>query len=455
LKSNKKEGLILSDLNVYEILQKKRDGKSLDKDEITFIINGYTTGTIPDYQMSAFLMATFLSKMNKKETAYLTEAMLYSGETLSIAPKGVVDKHSTGGVGDKTSFIIAPIAAAAGVLVPMISGRGLGHTGGTLDKLDSIKGINTTINSAPFIKQIKEVGCVFGGQTKKIAPADKKIYALRDVTATVESIPLITASIMSKKLAEGINGLVLDIKTGNGAFMAKKSQAIELGESLKNTALNFGKDGYIFLTDMSQPLGNAVGHSIELIECIEVLKGKGPSDLIEICLDLSAAMIHLGGQAKSFEQARELAKDLVQSGAALNKFIETIEYQGGDSSFVTNYKLLPTAEKKLTIKASKSGYISEMNNKKIGLACIEIGGGRRIKTDKINLGSGFYFHKKIGDKVEEGEKIVTIHYDSKYTDALPKLKHLFKEELIDIQSSSKKVKNNPLIYKKSSFWSKK
>ena len=202
---------ILSDLSVYEILQKKRDGKALDKDEIYFVINGYTDGSIPDYQMASFLMATYLSKMNKKETAYFTEAMLYSGDILSIAPKGVVDKHSTGGVGDKTSFIIAPIAAAAGVMVPMISGRGLGHTGGTLDKLDAIKGINTAINAKPFVKQIKTVGCVFGGQTKKIAPADRKIYALRDVTATVESIPLITASIMSKKLAEGINGLVLDI----------------------------------------------------------------------------------------------------------------------------------------------------------------------------------------------------------------------------------------------------
>ena len=440
---------------MYEILQKKRDGKSLGKDEIFFIINGYTNGTIPDYQMSSFLMATFLSNMNKKETAYLTEAMLYSGDILSIAPKGVVDKHSTGGVGDKTSFIIAPIAAAAGVLVPMISGRGLGHTGGTLDKLDAIKGIKTAINAGPFVKQIKKVGCVFGGQTKQIAPADRKIYALRDVTATVESIPLITASIMSKKLAEGINGLVLDIKTGNGAFMAKKSDAVALAESLKNTALNFGKNGYVFLTDMSQPLGNAVGHSIELIECIEVLKGKGPKDLTELSLDLAAAMIHIGGQANSFKKARELAEDLVSSGAALEKFIETIEYQKGDSSFVKNYKLLPTAEKKLVIKAQKSGYISEMKNKQIGLACIQIGGGRKIKTDKINLGAGFYFHKKVGDKVNKGEALVTIHYDLKYKNVLPKLKHLFIEELIVIDSSSSKIKNNPLIYKKSSFWSKK
>ncbi len=445
----------MSDLNVYEILQKKRDGKSLTKDEIHFMIGGYTTGSIPDYQMSAFLMATYMSEMNKKETAYLTEAMLYSGDTLSIAPKGVVDKHSTGGVGDKTSFIIAPIAAAAGVSVPMISGRSLGHTGGTLDKLDAIKGISTSINSESFIRQIKEVGCVFGGQTKKIAPADKKIYALRDVTATIESIPLITASIMSKKLAEGINGLVLDIKTGNGAFMSKKSQALQLAESLKSTALNFDKNGYIFLTDMSQPLGNAVGHSIEIIECVEVLKGRGPKDLVEISLDLSAAMIHLAGQAKSFKQARELAQELITSGAALSKFKETVEYQGGNSSFLKNYKLLPTAQKKLNIKASKSGFIASMNNKKIGLACIEIGGGRRIKTDKINLGAGFYFHKKIGDKVAKGDNLVTVHYDSKYKNVLPKLKILFKDELIDIESSVKKIKQQPLIIKKSSFWSKK
>lgn len=445
----------MNDLNVYEILQKKRDGKSLEKDEILFIINGYTNGTIPDYQMSAFLMATFLSDMNKKEIAYLTEAMLYSGETLSVAPKGVVDKHSTGGVGDKTSFIIAPIAAAAGVLVPMISGRGLGHTGGTLDKLDAIEGIKTAINSDKFIKQLKTVGCVFGGQTKKIAPADRKIYALRDVTATVESIPLITASIMSKKLAEGINGLVLDIKTGNGAFMANKSQAIALAESLQNTALNFGKNGYVFLTDMSQPLGNAVGHSIELIECVEVLKGRGPKDLTELSLELAAAMIHIGGQATSFKKARLLAEELVSSGAALEKFIEIIEYQNGNASFVKNYKLLPTAEKKLTIKAPKSGYISEMKNKQIGLACIQIGGGRKVKTDKINLGAGFYFHKKVGDKIQKGEPLVTIHYDLKYKNVIPKLKYLFSEELIEIESSSNNIKHFPLIYKKNSFWSKK
>ena len=445
----------MSDLSVYKILQKKRDRKSLTKDEINFIISGYTDGSIPDYQMSSFLMATYLSGMNKKETAYLTEAMLYSGDILSIATKGVVDKHSTGGVGDKTSFIIAPIAAAAGVMVPMISGRGLGHTGGTLDKLDAIKGIKTAINAKPFVKQIKKVGCVFGGQTKKIAPADRKIYALRDVTATVESIPLITASIMSKKLAEGINGLVLDIKTGNGAFMAKKSQAVELAESLKNTALNFGKNGYVFLTDMSQPLGNAVGHSIELIECIEVLKGKGPKDLTELSLDLAAAMIHIGGQSSSFNKARALAEELVNSGAALNKFIETIEYQGGDSSFVKNYKKLPTAQKRVSIKAEKSGFVSEMKNKKIGLAAIEIGGGRRIKTDKINFGAGFYFHKKVGDRVKKGETIVTIHYDEKYKNIIPKLKHMFLNELILINSSAKNVNTSPLVYKKQSFWSKK
>jgi len=440
---------------VYEILQKKRDKKSLSKDEIEFIIRGYTAGIIPDYQMSSFLMATYLSEMSPKETSYLTESMLYSGETLSIAPKGVVDKHSTGGVGDKTSFIIAPIAAAAGVKVPMISGRGLGHTGGTLDKLDAISGINTSINSRSFIKQIHDIGCVFGGQTKKIAPADKKIYALRDVTATVESIPLITASIMSKKLAEGINGLVLDIKTGNGAFMSKKSQAIALGESLKNTALSFNKNGYIFLTDMSQPLGNAVGHSLELIECIEVLRGKGPKDLMNLSLELSAAMIHLGGQAKTFNKAKELANELINSGAALNKFNETIQYQGGDSSFIKNYKLLPTSEKTVHIKATKSGKVSSMNNKGIGLACIEIGGGRKVKTDKINFAAGFYFHKKIGDKVAKGDKLVSIHYDQKFKNAIPMLKHQFQEDLIEITSTSKKTLLPKLIYKRSSFWSSK
>ena len=445
----------MNDLTVYEILQSKRDGKTLSKDEIFFMINGYTNGSIPDYQMASFLMATFLSGMTVKETSYLTEAMLYSGDVLNIAPKGVVDKHSTGGVGDKTSFIIAPIAAAAGVKVPMISGRGLGHTGGTLDKLDAIKNINTAINATEFVEQINTVGCVFGGQTEKIAPADKKIYALRDVTATVESIPLITASIMSKKLAEGINGLVLDIKTGNGAFMDSIEKATALAESLKNTALNFGKNGYVFLTDMSQPLGNAVGHSLELIECMEVLKGRGPEDLKLISIDLAAAMIHLGGHANSFEAAKKYAIELIDSGAALENFKKTIQYQGGDIRFIEDYSALPTAENQLTIKAESNGHICEMNNKKIGLAAIDIGGGRKIKTDKINLGAGFIFHKKIGDMVSIGDPLVTIYYDEKYKNALPKLKHLFREELITIKNDVKMIKLPSLIYDRTSFWSEK
>ena len=436
-----------------QAISKKREGQELSKEEINYIISGYTNGSIPDYQMSSMLMAIYSKGMTKKETAWLTEAMLYSGETLTHKSEKVVDKHSTGGVGDKTSFIIAPIAAAAGVDVPMIAGRGLGHTGGTIDKLDAIKGMTTKIPPKKFIKQLEEIGVVLAGQSEKIAPADKKVYALRDVTGTIESIPLITASIMSKKLAEGINGIVFDVKTGSGAFMAKKSDAKALAKSLKDTGLAFNKNVYTMITDMSQPLGDKVGHSLELIESVEVLKGKGPKDLIEISIELAGAMIHLGGKAKSLDEGKRIAKKVIKNGTALKKFSEVIKKQGGDPSFISDFKKLPTAKYTHTITSPKDGYISKIEGKKTGLACISIGGGRNVKEDKIDLAAGFDFHHKVGAKVKKGTPLMTIHHNSKDKKLIAALEANFLENIYKF--SSKKPTLLPLLVETKIYFSKK
>ena len=441
-------------LSPYQVIQKKRDGKELSEAEIKDFIMSYTDGEIPDYQMSALLMAIYLKGMTKKETAFLTKTMLNSGVVLNVPANNVIDKHSTGGVGDKASFILAPIVAAAGVRVPMISGRGLGHTGGTLDKLDVIKNINTAVKAETFTKQLMDIGLVFGGQTKQIAPADRKIYALRDVTGTIESVPLITASIMSKKLAEGVNGLVFDVKTGSGAFMSTKKDAKKLATSLKNTSLEFNKDVYTFITDMSQPLGNTVGHSIEVIECLEVLKGKGPKDLTEISLELSAAMIHLGGGAKSFTQAKTLAKKMIKSGKALEKFREAVVYQGGDPSFIDDYETLPKSKHVHHVLSPESGYIKSMDSKEIGLACITIGGGRNKKEDKINFGAGFEFHAKVGTKVKKGQKLLTIYHCETSQEKIDALEKRFLAEIFKF-SRQKPLKKAPLIIEKNCYWTKK
>jgi len=351
-------------MNAIELIKKKREKQPLSKAEIIFLINNYTNGKIPDYQFSAFLMSTFLNGMTVDETAFLTEAMLFSGIVIDLdsISGAKVDKHSTGGVGDKTSLILAPIVAVAGVNVPMISGRGLGHTGGTLDKLESIPGFRTDLSLAEYKKTIKKCGTVLIGQTKNIAPADKLIYALRDVTATVESIPLITGSIMSKKLAEGIDGLVLDIKTGSGAFMKELKDAKILAKSLINTAKAFDKKVIGIITDMNQPLGNYIGNWLEVIESVEALKGKDIPDLMNVTHTLSGAMIYLGGKASSINEGIEISKKIIKSGKAFDKFLEVVKLQNGDISFLNDLSKYPKSKYTEEIIATKSGYLEKVDN---------------------------------------------------------------------------------------------
>lgn len=390
-----------------EIIKKKRDGFSLTEEEITYFINGYTTEEIPDYQMSALLMAIFLKGMSENETFALTKSMLNSGvvvDTSSI--QGFkVDKHSTGGIGDKTSLILGPIVAAAGVYVPMISGRGLGHTGGTLDKLESIPGFNTQQTLENFVFLTKKVGTSFIGQTKNICPADKKIYALRDVTATVESIPLICASIMSKKLAEGIDGLVLDVKFGSGAFMKDYDQAKKLALSLMKIGKKYGKKVVSLMSSMNQPLGRYAGNALETFECIEIMKGEAHpqyQDTIELSLQLSAHMIYMAGKTNSVPAAYELASNILKSKKALLKFEEMVLEQGGDLS------KLPKPANKLEVRAKSSGFISAFQTEKIGIAGIALKAGRQKTTDSLEYTAGIEFHKKIGDSVSVNDVIYTI-----------------------------------------------
>ena len=402
-------------MNTIELIRKKRNGKSLTAEEINCLISSYTKKKIPDYQFSAFLMAAFLKGMNKKETAALTKAMLYSGKVINLdsIPGSKIDKHSTGGVGDKTSLILAPIVAAAGVNVPMISGRGLGHSGGTLDKLESIPGFRTDLSLTKYKQVIKKCGTVLIGQTKEVAPADKLIYSLRDVTATVESIPLITASIMSKKLAEGIDGLVLDVKTGSGAFMRKTSDAVELANSLINTAKAFNKKVIAFITDMNQPLGKYVGNWLEVYESIMILKGEQEDDLFELSTLLSGAMIYLGKKASTIDEGIEISKHLIKNGKAFDKFLEIVKLQNGDTSLIKNPKKYPKSKVVEYLFADKSGYISKMDNFQIGMSALELGAGRKTKEDTIEPKAGLIFKYKIGDKVKKGDVLVEIRSESK------------------------------------------
>ena len=402
-------------MNTVELIKKKRDGKTFTNDEISFLINHYTKGKIPDYQFSALLMAILLKGMNPTETAALTNSMLNSGKIINLSSlKGYkVDKHSTGGVGDKTSLIIAPIVASAGVYVPMISGRGLGHTGGTLDKLESIPGFRTDLSLAESIRVLKKCGAVLIGQTKEIAPADKLIYSLRDVTATVESVPLITASIMSKKLAEGIDGLVLDVKTGNGAFMKSYSDSTNLTNSLINTAKSFNKNVIAFITDMNQPLGNYIGNWLEVYESIMVLQGKIKNDLYSLSIKLAGAMIYLGKKAKSIKEGELIAKQKIKNGDAFNKLLEIVKLQGGNLNYINNPDRYPKPKSLRKVKAIQYGFVKEMDTYKIGMASLELGAGRRTKEDKIDPKAGIVLYKKIGDFINKGEIICELHSDSK------------------------------------------
>ncbi len=402
-------------MNTISIIKKKRDGKALTKEEINYLITSYSHKQIPDYQFSAFLMASFLKGMNKRETSALTKAMLYSGKIIDLSeiPGKKIDKHSTGGVGDKTSLILAPIVAAAGINVPMISGRGLGHSGGTLDKLESIPGFKTNLNLKQYKNVIKKSKAVLIGQTKDISPADKLIYSLRDVTATVESIPLITASIMSKKLAEGIDGLVLDVKTGSGAFMKKMNDAKALAESLMNTAKSFNKEVIAFITDMNQPLGNYIGNWLEVYESVKVLQGEEVKDLYEVTVNLSGAMIYLGKKAKSIKEGIEISGEMIKSGKAFDKFLEIVELQNGDTNYLRNLKKYPKAKYKEVVIANKSGFVEKLDNYQIGMASLELGAGRKTKEDKIDPTAGIIFYPKIGTKIKKNDVIAELFSNKK------------------------------------------
>jgi pyrimidine-nucleoside phosphorylase len=401
-------------MRVVDLIRRKRDGHELSREEISALIAEYTKGNIPDYQISALLMAIVLRQMTRAELAALTGAMLHSGEVLDFSelPAKKVDKHSTGGVGDKTSLILAPIVASAGLYVPMISGRGLGHTGGTLDKLESIPGFNVNLSLPEFRRVLAESKCALIGQTAEIAPADKKLYSLRDVTGTVESPYLICASIMSKKLAEGIDGLVLDVKTGSGAFMKKKEDAIFLAELMVETGVRMGKRMVALITDMDQPLGNMIGNSLEIVECIDVLQGGGPEDLRELSLQLSAWMFYTGDRVKNVAEGYELAEEAIASGCASEKFREIIRLQCGDAGVMDDPARLPQAKHKMEFTASQAGFVASTDCERIGTACVVLGGGREKKEDAVDPAVGLVLNKKVGDEVAAGEPLCTVHYNS-------------------------------------------
>jgi pyrimidine-nucleoside phosphorylase len=416
-------------MRAVDLIRKKRDAAELTREEIEFLIAGATTGAIPDYQLAAWLMAVVWRGMTRAELAALTEAMLHSGQVIDFSdlPGAKVDKHSTGGVGDKTSLVIAPIVAAAGLRVPMISGRGLGHTGGTLDKLESIPGFNVNLSLAEFRRVLEICGCALIGQTPEIAPADKKLYALRDVTSTVESPSLICASIMSKKLAEGIDALVLDVKTGDGAFMKKEKDAVHLAELMVETGTRMGKRVVALITDMEQPLGRKVGNALEVEECIEVLSGAGPSDLCELCLELSGWMLQLGGRVGTVPEGKELAAEMIASGHARDTFREIIRAQGGDAQVVDDPGRLPRAQNKATAVTMRAGYVTGIRCEQVGVASMLLGGGREKKEDSVDLAVGIVLEKKVGDEVRAGAVLCTIHYNSeaRFAEALELVEESF------------------------------
>ena len=431
-------------MNAVDLIRKKRDGKVLGKDEIEFLISGYTKNKIPDYQFSAFLMTAYLRGMTTKETSYLTNAMLHSGKVLTLdsIPGVKIDKHSTGGVGDKTSLIIASIAAAAGIKVPMISGRGLGHTGGTLDKLESIPGFRNDLSLSEYKKVLNKCGAVLIGQTKDIAPADKMIYALRDVTATIESVPLITASIMSKKLAEGIDGLVLDVKTGSGAFMKNEKDAVELANSLISAAKTFNKKVIAFITDMNQLLGNYIGNWFEVYESILILKGEKQNDLYKLCIRLAGAMIFLGGKAKTQKEGDIIAERQIKNGAAFKKFLEIVKAQGANVRYINNPEKYPKPSYKRIIKSPLNGYLKSIDTFELGMAAVELGAGRLKKDDKIDPKAGIIFNYKIGDRINKENIIAELYSDSK------KSILNVEEKIINMVEISEKKTNPPKLIKR-------
>jgi pyrimidine-nucleoside phosphorylase len=415
-----------------DLIEKKRDRKELTRDEIAFLIRGYTRDEIPDYQMAAWLMAAFLNGMSEAETRALVEEMLHSGVTLRhdhvAEPK--VDKHSTGGVGDKTSLVVAPVAAACGVAVPMISGRALAHTGGTLDKLEAIPGFRTVLPLDEFRDVLKRCGLALIGQTKEIAPADRKLYALRDLTATVPFRPFICASVMSKKLAEGIDGLVLDVKTGNGAFMRDFEDSRRLAEMMASTGRAMGKRVVALITDMNQPLGRRVGNAAETMEAIETLRGDLEGDFAELCLELAARMLTVGGVENDLEIARDRSRDAITSGRALERFRACVEAQGGDPRVLDDTALLPRAGKQRAVTAERAGFVTGVETDEVGRVVMDWGGGRRRLEDRIDYAVGLRLHAKIGDRVDAGDPLVTAYYndESKFEEMAARLRAAYRIE---------------------------
>ena len=429
-------------MRFVDIIEKKRDGNALTKEEIQFFITNYTNGTIPDYQVSALLMAIYYQGMTSKECADLTSAMMYSGDTVDLSSiNGIkVDKHSTGGVGDTTTLVLAPLVAALDIPVAKMSGRGLGHTGGTNDKFESIPGFKIELGKQDFINQVNEKGVAVIGQSGNLTPADKKLYSLRDVTATVNSIPLIASSIMSKKLAAGADAIVLDVKTGNGALMKNMADSEKLAHEMVNIGNQIGRRTMAIISDMSQPLGFAIGNALEVKEAIDTLKGHGPADLTELVLTLGSQMVVLANKAKTLDEAREKLQEVIKNGKAVEKFKTLIEAQGGDSSVVDNPEKLASAPYQIALPALKSGYVSRIIADQIGIAAMQLGAGRATKEDVIDPSVGIMLHKKVGDKVAEGEALLTIHANTDKIDAI-------KQKLYDNITISDNAIEPQLIYK--------
>ena len=428
-------------MRMVDIISKKRDGHVLTKEEIDFVIEGYTKGDIPDYQMSALAMAIYFQDMNDQERADLTMAIVNSGDTLDLsAIEGVkVDKHSTGGVGDTTTLVLAPLVAALDIPVAKMSGRGLGHAGGTTDKLEAIAGFKTEIDKEDFIRLVNTDKVAVIGQTGNLTPADKKIYALRDVTGTVNSIPLIASSVMSKKIAAGSDAIVLDVKTGAGAFMKNIEDAEELAHAMVKIGNKVNRRTMAIISDMSQPLGNAIGNALEVKEAIDTLKGEGPEDLHELVLVLGSQMVVLANKAKTLEEARVLLEEVMKNGKASEKFKVMLRNQGGDDSVVDHPEKLPEAKFKVELPAKKSGYVSEIVADEVGVAAMLLGAGRSMKDDVIDPSVGLVLHKKVGDAVKEGESLLTIHANTESLDAI-------KQRLYDNITISDKAEKPQLIY---------
>ncbi|MCH1624825.1 pyrimidine-nucleoside phosphorylase [Fredinandcohnia quinoae] len=398
-------------MRMVDLIEKKRDGQALTNEEVCFVIDGYTKGNIPDYQMSAFTMAVYFNGMTKQERADFTMAMVNSGDTIDLSEiEGIkVDKHSTGGVGDTTTLVLAPLVASVGVPVAKMSGRGLGHTGGTIDKLESVSGFHVEISNKEFIQLVNQNKVAVIGQSGNLTPADKKLYALRDVTATVNSIPLIASSIMSKKIAAGADAIVLDVKTGAGAFMKNLEDAKDLASTMVDIGKNVGRNTMAIISDMSQPLGFAIGNALEVKEAIDTLKGNGPADLEELCLTLGSQMVVLAKKATTLEDARKLLQDAISNGSALQSFKTFLSSQGGDASVIDDPSRLPQAKYQIELIAEEEGFISEIEADSIGTAAMLLGAGRATKESTIDLAVGLVLRKKIGDKVAKGESLVTIH----------------------------------------------